>query len=129
MGRCGWRRFLLLAPMFFTKNETSCSIRSLMRPFLWLVRVLAKRHQQPRIDLPLHNLSSHCFMPPPHSRCCPRTTCLNRVRSFRSSFSCAFWPFVLPFFFSLLLFFLVPLLLFIISFLFIYLYSFIHSFL
>jgi hypothetical protein len=80
--------FFSSSPMFFTKNETSCSIQSLMRPLLWLAQVLAKHHQQPHTDPQLHNLSSHCclFLPAPHSQC-PKMTFLNRVRCFRSNLS------------------------------------------
>jgi len=92
------------SPMFFTKNETYCLIRNPMRPLLWLVQVLAKRHQQPHTDPQLRNLSSHCFMPAPHNRY-PRTTFLNRVRSSRSNLSqfppsFSFYPFF--FFFGFL---------------------------
>lgn len=74
--------------MFFIKNETSCSIQSLMRPLLWLAQVLAKLHQEPHTDPQLPNLSSRCclFLPAPYSQC-PKMTFLNRVRCFRSSLS------------------------------------------
>jgi hypothetical protein len=80
--------FFSSSPMFFIKNETSCSIQSLMRPLLRFAQVLAKHHQQPHTDPQLHNLSSHCylFLPVPHSQC-PKMTFLNRVRCFRSNLS------------------------------------------
>lgn len=82
--------FLFPSPMFFIKNETCCLIQSPMHPLLWFVRVPAKHRQQPHTDLQLHNPSSHycLFMVAPHNRC-PRTTFLNQVRCFRSSFSFA----------------------------------------